>query len=80
MDTTAAVAADELAHAIDYTEVAGRVNRIARDGRFRLLETLADAIASDLLQEPVARIWLQINKPAALGNARGVGVIVERTR
>jgi dihydroneopterin aldolase len=50
LDLGPAGAADDLALTVDYSEVVKRVTAIGGSRRFRLLETLAEAIAKDLLE------------------------------
>jgi dihydroneopterin aldolase len=60
---------DDLAHAVDYTEVAGAIRALSDARRFQLLEALADAVAGDLLARfAPERVTVRVRKrPAALG-------------
>lgn len=63
---TGALHADELSHALDYSAAADRLRAIAREGRFVLLETLAQAAAEELSRDGrVAALWVECCKPAA---------------
>ena len=74
-DIGAAAQSDCLEQALDYKCIAKRVCAIAGSSRFRLVESLAEAIASGLLEEfPITRLKLRIDKHGAVRGARGVGV------
>ena len=61
---------DELDAAVDYADAAARIRRIARQGRYVLLETLARAVAEDLSRdERVAALTVECRKPGALVDA-----------
>jgi dihydroneopterin aldolase len=70
---------DDLATALDYTQVAARIRELSEARRFDLLEALATAVA-DALYEQFApkRLKLRVRKqPAGLG-AEHSAVIVQR--
>ena len=69
-----AAAADELAHALDYVALAETIERIATDGRFRLIETLAERIADALFDPRMHHLEVEVRKPAALPRTPHVGV------
>lgn len=72
---------DELDAAVDYADAADRIRRIAREGRYVLLETLARAVAEDLSRdERVAALTVECRKPGALANAACAYARVTRTR
>jgi dihydroneopterin aldolase len=80
-DIRAAAASDTIADALDYANAAARVTELAQNGRFNLAETLAERIAELLLGEfRCDRVQVEVEKPAALAEARGVGVRIERAR
>lgn len=69
-DNSGGPAADELEAAIDYADAADRARRIAEEGRYVLLETLARAVAEDLCRdERVAGLTVECRKPGALPDA-----------
>jgi len=78
-DTSAAAREDDVALALDYSEVSGRLIRFARESDFRLIETFAER-AAGLLQESFAISWLRlrVSKPGAVTAAQTVGVTIER--
>ena len=80
-DIRAAAASESIDDTIDYKSVSKRVARLAEEGAFQLVETLAERIAS-LLLEDFALPWVRVkvNKKSAVRQARDVGVLIERTR
>jgi dihydroneopterin aldolase len=72
---------DKVADTIDYEQVALRIRALAASGHFRLVETLAERIARLLLTDfgaPWAKV--SVAKVGILGNAKYVGVTIERRR
>ena len=54
---------DELAHAVDYTEVAAAIREV-NEQRFRLLEALASTLADTLLERfTPERVRVRVRKP-----------------
>ncbi|MCC5811280.1 MAG: dihydroneopterin aldolase [Ectothiorhodospiraceae bacterium] len=78
-DTSSPAEHDDLAQALDYTAVCRFTTDLVQQGRFHLLETLAERLAA-ALQEQFGIRWLRIRvaKPGAVAGARTVGVVVER--
>ena len=72
---------DQVADTIDYEQVALRIGELAASGHFRLVETFADRIAALLMQD-FAAPWVKVTaaKVGILGNAKFVGVTIERRR
>ena len=72
---------DKVADTIDYEQVTLKIAALAGSGHWRLVETLADRIARMLLDEFGAP-WLKVSvaKIGILGNAKFVGVTIERGR
>jgi len=85
LDLRPAGAADDLALTVDYADVVKRVTAIGRTRRFRLLEALAEAIASDLLeQREIQEVRVRVVKPAPplperVGSV-GVEIVRRQTR
>jgi len=80
-DVRQAAQTDRIEHAIDYSAACTRVAALAREGKFQLVETLAEHVAQLLLREfPVQRVRVEVEKPAAIAAADSVGVSVERRR
>ena len=78
---TAVFASDKVADTIDYEQVALRIRELAASGHFRLVETVAERIASLLIKDfgaPWAKV--SVAKIGILPNAKFVGVTIERKR
>lgn len=72
---------DDVADALDYSAVSSAVIEHIENGRFLLVERVAEEIAQ-LIMERFSVPWVKIRltKPGAVPQARGVGVIIERSR
>lgn len=69
-------AADRIEDTLDYDRVARRTLEIVERSEFRLLESLAEAVAKAcVLDFAVPRVRVRVTKPAVY---RGVSVTVER--
>jgi 7,8-dihydroneopterin aldolase/epimerase/oxygenase len=80
-DVTLAAREDRIERAVDYSAACTRVAALTREGRFQLVETLAEQIAELLLREfPVQRVRVEVEKPEAIAEADSVGVSIERRR
>jgi 7,8-dihydroneopterin aldolase/epimerase/oxygenase len=80
-DAAAAAASDALADALDYEAVARRVRELCAASSCQLLETLAETVADALVQEfAVPWLRLRLEKPGAVPETSGVGVMIERGR
>ena len=67
LDTRAAGHSDALRDTVDYAAVSARVLSFTRSARFELIESLAEAVASLLLQEfAIQRLRLRLSKPGAV--------------
>jgi FolB domain-containing protein len=78
-DARAAAASDDLKDTIDYAAVCERLRAHARASTCRLVETLAEECCALLFDEFAARrVSLRLTKPAAVREAEGVGVRIER--
>jgi len=78
-DIRRAAETDSIEHTLDYKAVAKRLFVYIGDSQFELVETLAERVASLLLEEfkvPWCRI--RLNKKGAVRGVRDVGVIIER--
>ncbi len=81
VDLSPAAASGRLADTIDYAELAAAAESAARRGRYRLLESLAEALAGLCLQRPgVREARVRVRKPAAIRAARAAVVEVVRRR
>lgn len=80
-DAAQAAATDRIADALDYEAIANRLSQYLGQSRFDLLETLAER-CSEILRDEFGVPWvrMRINKVGAIGQAREVGVVIERGR
>ena len=70
---------DDLAEVFDYGALRDRLHSLCRKNDAKLLETLADRIARDCLEDPrVRRARVRIEKPDIFDEVEGIGVEVER--
>lgn len=59
-----AAASDRIEDAVDYREVAAAVREVSAARPHRLLESLAAAVADELLARfPAAAVWVRVRKP-----------------
>lgn len=82
-DIRAAAQSDDLSQTINYSSVAKRVLAIGTENRFRLIETLAERIAEDTLQNfPASAVEVTVRKllPPMKVPAQATGVRIRRER
>lgn len=82
-DTRAAAQTDDLLHTVNYSAVAKRVLAVGTENQFRLIETLAERIAADILQNfPVSAVEVTVRKllPPMKVPAQATGVRIRRER
>ena len=80
-DIRTAARTDHIGDALDYARAADLVAALTRDGRFFLIETLAERIAERLLAEfRCEQVRVEVEKPEALADAASVGISIERHR
>ena len=78
-DFSRAAQTDALEDALDYAAISQRVIAVCDASRFQLLEALAEHLASLLLEEfDISGLRMTINKPGAVSEADGVGVVIAR--
>ncbi len=78
-DIRPAAASDTIDQALDYKAVAKRLIEFVENSEFYLVETLAERIASIVLDEfGVPWLRLRLGKPGAVTGSKDVGVIIER--
>ena len=72
---------DRIGDTIDYSGVRQALHSILASHRLRLLEALAELVASTLIEDFGAH-WVRVGvtKPAKFDDVEGVGVIIERRR
>nr|WP_086939745.1 bifunctional dihydroneopterin aldolase/7,8-dihydroneopterin epimerase [Thaumasiovibrio occultus] len=78
-DNRPAASSDDVVHALDYAKVSDAITSHIVNGRFLLVERVAEEVAT-LIQTQFNVPWVKIRltKPGAVVNARGVGVVIER--
>ena len=80
-DIARAAKTDDIEDTLNYKQVAKRVQELVVEGRFQLVETMAESVAQVILDEfDVPWVRVRVNKPGAIRGARDVGVIIERSR
>ena len=80
-DIKKAAATDSIEDTLNYKLVAKRVTALVVDGKFQLVETLAERVAQTIIDEfSVPWVKVTVNKPGAIRGARDVGIIIERSR
>ncbi|AEY02891.1 dihydroneopterin aldolase [Oceanimonas sp. GK1] len=78
-DNRPAAAGDDIGCALDYATLSQKVTAYAEQNHVELVETMAEHIARLILTEfPVLSVKVRLTKPAAVPNAAGVGVEIER--
>lgn len=80
-DIRRAAESDRIEATLNYKAVAKRVQQFVAESSFQLVETLAEKIASLVLDEfEVPWIRVRVSKPGAIRGARDVGVSIHRSR
>ena len=78
-DNRKPAANDDLSLALDYATVSTRIQAVAQDAHFILVETFAERLAALLMDEfQIPWLRLKLTKPGAVPAASGVGVEIER--
>ena len=78
-DIKQAASSDDLSHALDYSAVSQRIISFVEASSYQLLEALAEQVASIVMAEfSVSGLRLRINKPGAVPEASGVGLLIVR--
>lgn len=81
VDNRRVAVANALDQALNYAVLAEKVGEFISQTQFELLEVLVEETANFILTE-FASDWVcvQITKPSALLNAKGVSILIERQR
>jgi dihydroneopterin aldolase len=80
-DIRRAAATDDIENTLNYKLVAKRVQQFVEDADFQLVETMAEKIATLVLDEfDMPWIEVRVSKPGAIRNAKNVGVLIRRER
>ncbi len=78
-DLDEAATSEDLAKTINYQDVAEKTKSLVIEGKFLLVETMAEKIASMILaQFETPWVSIEVSKPNALQDANFVGVKIER--
>lgn len=78
-DNRPAANSDDVAYALNYAAVSEAVTAHIQNGRFLLVERVAEEVAMLLMtQFGVPWLRVRVTKPTAVANAAGVGVQIER--
>jgi dihydroneopterin aldolase len=81
VDCRRAARSDEVADTLDYKQVAKRVIAFVSESEFKLVETLAERIATLIILEfGIEWVGVGVNKPGAIRGSRDVGVLIQRRR
>lgn len=78
-DAQKAALTDNIKHTIDYDRVVEYINLLCNQHQFKLIETLAEFLASNII-ETFHTNWIKITitKPYALLETKEVGIVIER--
>jgi dihydroneopterin aldolase len=80
-DISRAAASDDIDSTLNYKLVAKRVQQFVEDSEYQLVETLAEKIASLVLQEfDMPWIEVRVSKPGAIRTAQIVCVVFRREK
>lgn len=78
-DVRRAAESDRIEDAVDYKAVSKRITRLAGEGRWGLVEKLAEAAAACLREEfGIPWVRVTVRKPGAVTGAAAVGISIER--
>ena len=79
-DARVAAASDGIAGTLNYEQLAKRLIEYVGDSRHQMVETLATAVGRIVIREFGAH-WVKVSvaKPGAIGAAREVGIVIERS-
>lgn len=78
-DVARAAASERIEDAVDYKAVSKRLKQFVGEGRFELVETLAERCA-EIVRSEFGVPWVRLcaNKIGAVTDAQDVGVVIER--
>ncbi|WP_261816609.1 dihydroneopterin aldolase [Vibrio gallicus] len=70
---------DDVSDALDYFSVSQAILQHIENGRFLLVERVAEEVASIIMQQfNVPWVKIRVRKPGAVPQASSVGVVIER--
>jgi len=80
-DTRRAAKSDQIENTLNYELIEIDVIAVAKKGRFRLIETLANRVADACLDYPQVRsVRVVVDKPGALPHTKSVAVEITRRK
>lgn len=80
-DIESASKTDNIEQTLNYKSICKRLIEYVQNSEFQLVETLAERITQIVVKEfQVDWVKLTLNKGEAVTGAKGVGVIIERTK
>lgn len=80
-DIESASKTDKIEQTLNYKSICKRLIEYVQNSEFQLVETLAERITQIVVKEfQVDWVKLTLNKGEAVTGAKGVGVIIERTK
>lgn len=80
-DARKAARRDRVEDTVNYKEIAKTILRVASQGRFQLVETLAERLAAEILKRfAIPEIKIRVSKPGAIRGSKTVGIEVTRPR
>jgi dihydroneopterin aldolase len=78
-DIRRAAASDDIGSTLDYRAVAKRVAAFVAESRYKLIETMAEAVAELVATEfDVPWVKVSVHKPWAVRGSKDVGIVIER--
>ncbi len=78
-DIKRAASSDDLKYALDYSAVSQRIISFVEASSYQLLEALAEDVSKIVMDEfSVSGLKLRVNKPGAVPEASGVGLLIVR--
>ncbi|WNJ94335.1 bifunctional dihydroneopterin aldolase/7,8-dihydroneopterin epimerase [Vibrio ruber] len=78
-DNRPAGKSDDVTDALDYAQVSQHIIQYVENGRFLLIERVAEEVANLIMTTfTVPWIRIRLTKPGAVPQASGVGVVIER--
>lgn len=76
-----AASTDDIAYAIDYSDVASKLDKLLADSEYFLIEAVAENCARLILQNyGVDAVSITVTKPEAIPFASGVAVSIRRSQ
>ncbi|MCU7939536.1 MAG: dihydroneopterin aldolase [gamma proteobacterium symbiont of Bathyaustriella thionipta] len=77
----AAADSDNIKDCIDYFSVCERMKTLAKQHQYQLVESFVEEVSRIILHEFMGQwVRIKLNKPDAVDEAIGVGVIIERQK